>query len=110
MAILGGKFTNDDDDGGGGGDAVTLPLDDVVCSICNRDLAPWMTVCPDDGGAPMSRSDSMLDGPTIPAHLLDGLEEAGDLDDADGMLDDATDRGVHDDGDDGASSSDPTSG
>ena len=42
MAILGGKFTDDDDDGGGG-DAVTLHLDDVVCSVCGRDLAPWMT-------------------------------------------------------------------
>lgn len=83
MAILGGKFTNDDDDGGGS-DAVTLPLDDVVCSVCGRELAPWMTTCPDDGGAPMPRSESMDDGPSIPAHLLEGLDDmpAPDPDDA----------------------------
>ncbi len=82
MAILGGKFTNDDDDGGGG-DAVTLHLDDVVCSICGRDLAPWMTSCPDDGGAPMPMAQSMIDGPAIPSHLLDGLDDETDDDETD---------------------------
>lgn len=80
MGILGGKFKDQDDDGGGG-DAVTLPLDDVVCSTCGRDLAPWMMSCPDDGGAPVARSESMTAGvPDVPAHLLDGLDAADDHD------------------------------
>ena len=84
MAILGGKFTDQDDDDGGS-DAVTLPLDDVVCATCGRELAPWMTTCPDDGGAPIPRSQSMTAGvPQVPTHLLEGLDDPDDsLDDPD---------------------------
>lgn len=91
MGILGGKFKDQDDDGGGG-DAVTLPLDDVVCSTCGRDLAPWMTSCPDDGGAPVARSESMTAGvPDVPAHLLDGLDDGNDPDDGDDLGGDGDD-------------------
>jgi hypothetical protein len=81
VAILGGKFTDQDDDDGGS-DAVTLPLDDVVCATCGRELAPWMTTCPDDGGEPIARSQSMAAGvPDVPAHLLEGLDDPDGPDD-----------------------------
>lgn len=97
MAILGGKFTDQDDDGGGS-DAVTLPLDDVVCAVCGRELAPWMTTCPDDGGEPIARSQSMAAGvPDVPAHLLEGLDDPADPDDGDPAAEGDPDAGSGDD-------------
>ncbi len=74
MSILGKKQDDGDDDLGG--DSVTLPLEDMVCATCGRDLAPWMTTCPDDGGAAVDRTNTMIAGvPDVPLHLLQGLDD-----------------------------------
>lgn len=75
MAML-GKRQEDDGDEDLGGDAVTLPLEDMVCPTCGRDLAPWVTACPADGATPVDRTQTMLHGvPDIPLHLLAGLDD-----------------------------------
>ncbi len=76
MAML-GKRQEDDGEDEKGGDSVTLPLNDVVCPTCGRDLAPWVTACPEDGATPVDRTQTMLQGvPDIPLHLLAGLDDA----------------------------------
>lgn len=75
MAML-GKRQEDDGDEDLGGEAVRLNLDDLVCPTCGRDLAPWMTSCPDDGAEAVDRSTTGLQGvPDIPVHLLAGLDD-----------------------------------
>lgn len=75
MAML-GKRQEDDGEDEKGGDAVTLPMNDFVCPTCGRDLAPWVTACPQDGAAPVDRTQTMLQGvPDIPVHLLAGLDD-----------------------------------
>lgn len=77
MAML-GKRQDDDGDEDLGGEAVRLDLDDLVCPTCGRDLAPWMSTCPDDGSAAVDRSTAGLTGiPEIPLHLLAGLDDTG---------------------------------
>lgn len=75
MAML-GKRQEDDGEDEKGGDAVTLPLNDFVCPTCGRDLAPWVSACPEDGATPVDRTQTMLQGvPDIPVHLLAGLDD-----------------------------------
>lgn len=103
MAML-GKRQEDDGDEDLGGESVRLNLDDLVCPTCGRDLAPWMTTCPDDGSDAIDRASAGLGGvPEIPVHLLSGLDDtvAPADDDADDASGDAED-GVHD-GEEGGS-------
>ena len=66
----------------GGGDeekdpsGMSLDMDRKVCPTCRREMPPWQERCPDD------QSDLVLlvdlppnDGPPIPDHLLEGLDE-----------------------------------
>jgi hypothetical protein len=72
MGLL-AKRSGDEDDGGGG---FGLSLDTLVCPTCRRELPPWMDVCPDDGATPVSPGElPPTDGPPIPTHLLEGLDE-----------------------------------
>jgi hypothetical protein len=71
---------------GSGGGGLELDLDIRSCTICRRDLHPWETVCPDDGGEAVPRT--LLASPMAPppAYLL-----AFD-DDVDDDLDDEQDE------------------
>ena len=66
----------------GGGDeekdpsGQSLDLERKHCPTCRRELPPWREVCPDDGTALVNLADLPSDdGPSIPAHLLEGLDD-----------------------------------
>lgn len=69
----------------GGGDeekdpsGQSLDMERKHCPTCRRELPPWREVCPDDD-TPLVPLSSMPadDGPPIPAHLLDGLDDGED--------------------------------
>lgn len=83
MSIL-GKKQDDNEDDDLGGETVDIPLHDLVCPTCGRDLAPWVEACPADGATPVDRAETMLQGvPDIPLHLLQGLYDESGPDGAD---------------------------
>lgn len=55
----------------------------LVCPVCGREVPPWQVVCPDDGTPVLAREEIGSQGPAVPAHLLDDLDEtpADDPDD-----------------------------
>ena len=65
----------------GGGDeekdpsGTSLDMDRKHCPTCRRELPPWREVCPDDDTPLVALADLPDDGPTVPAHLLDGLDD-----------------------------------
>lgn len=66
----------------GGGDeekdpsGQSLDLERKHCPTCRRELPPWREVCPDDD-TPLVPLTAMPtdDGPAVPDHLLEGLED-----------------------------------
>lgn len=74
MGILGGKLAEDDEQPGGDGLSLDLDLSDKVCPVCGLELAPWADRCPADGAIPVDAAAADASGPTVPAHLLDGIE------------------------------------
>ncbi len=66
----------------GGGDeekdpsGQSLDLERKHCPVCKRELPPWREECPDDGARLVRLTElPSEDGPSIPAHLLDGLDD-----------------------------------
>ena len=65
----------------GGGDeekdpsGTSLDMDRKHCPTCRRELPPWRESCPDDGTELVSLAELPDDGPTVPAHLLEGLDD-----------------------------------
>lgn len=66
----------------GGGDeekdpsGQSLDLERKHCPVCKRELPPWREECPDDGARLVKLADlPSEDGPAIPPHLLEGLDD-----------------------------------
>lgn len=72
MGLLAKKGGGDEDDGAGFG----LSLDRLVCPTCGREMPPWQETCPDDGSALTRLGELPADGPPVPSHLLEDLEDA----------------------------------
>ncbi len=72
----------------GGGDeekdpsGTSLDMERKHCPTCRRELPPWREVCPDDDTELVPLAELPADdGPSIPAHLLDDLEDEAGPDD-----------------------------
>jgi hypothetical protein len=68
---------NNAEEPGGGGSGLHLDLDERYCVTCRRELMPWQTACPEDGGAGVALSELPSAMPRPPAHLLDD-DDGGD--------------------------------
>lgn len=66
---------------GGGGEekdpsGTSLDMERKHCPTCRRELPPWREVCPDDDTTLVALEELPADdGPSIPAHLLEGIED-----------------------------------
>ena len=80
MGML-GERSNEDEGGGLVGRGRTVRLDEQRCATCNRQLHPWETVCPDDGGRAVRPEEVTAAPDPLLARLL--AEEPLDSEDAD---------------------------
>lgn len=78
------KRNNAEEPGGGGGSGLHMDLDERYCVTCRRELMPWQTTCPDDGGKGVPLTELPSSMPPPPAHLL------ADEDDDEATVDDDT--------------------
>jgi hypothetical protein len=66
------KGPRQEEEPGGGDASFGLDLDLRACATCRRELHPWESRCPDDGGPAVARTALRDDSlPPPPAHLLD---------------------------------------
>lgn len=55
---------------------VTVNTELLVCPLCGTEVPPWIGSCPEDGTKVVTPSERPPSGPAVPAHLLEGLDDA----------------------------------
>lgn len=67
---------NNAEEPGGGGSGLHMDLDERYCVTCRRELMPWQTSCPEDGGEAVALTELPSSMPPPPAHLLADSDDA----------------------------------